>query len=69
VRGTAAPRAIGADQPGMHAAQDCVLRGLTLPIDDGLAIERTAIVSLLLDPATRERIRAAFAGIRQRNKG
>jgi 3-hydroxyacyl-CoA dehydrogenase/enoyl-CoA hydratase/3-hydroxybutyryl-CoA epimerase len=64
----AAPRPIGADQPGMIAAQDCVLRGLPLPIDEGLEIERTAIVALLLDTAIRDGIRAAFASIRQRNK-
>jgi 3-hydroxyacyl-CoA dehydrogenase/enoyl-CoA hydratase/3-hydroxybutyryl-CoA epimerase len=65
VSGTAEPRTISADQPGLLAAQDCVLRGMAVSIDDGLAIERAEIVALLLQPVTRERVRAAFAGIRQ----
>lgn len=65
VSGTAMPRAIGADQPGLIAAQDCVVQGLAVSIDDGLAIERAEIVALLLQPVTRERVRTAFAGIRQ----
>jgi 3-hydroxyacyl-CoA dehydrogenase/enoyl-CoA hydratase/3-hydroxybutyryl-CoA epimerase len=65
VSGAATARPIGPGEPGIAAAQDCVLRGLALSVDAGLAIERAAIVALLLQPATRDRVRAAFAGLRQ----
>ena len=63
---TATPRSIAADEPGRRAAQDCVFRGIALSIDDGFRIERAAIVSLLLDPLTRDRVRTAFAGLKKK---